>query len=205
MWLGANFSARIAGALPGVISRMPAQQPKLFLTFDDGPHPEITPRVLELLEKYSALASFFLVGENAEKYPAVLSSLLSKNHTIGNHTYQHLNGWKTSLNMYLHNIEKAAQFYDTNLFRPPYGKMTLQQYRAVKQQYRIVLWTCLTEDFNAAKSQEQILRKSERAIAPGAILLFHDSPKAQKNLLFVLPRLLAFARERGYTFEALPS
>ena len=189
---------------------MPAKKNELYLTFDDGPVPGPTEFALEELHKVYAKATFFCIGDNVRKYPAVFKSIVKEGHTIGNHTFNHLSGWKTSTDNYLDNIRKLDTLLSSmkesapNLFRPPYGKITPSQIRALRA-YRIVMWDVLTKDYDRSLSSESCLRNSIAAARPGSIIVFHDSYKAENNLRFVLPRLISHFAERGYTFKALPS
>ncbi|HEA29277.1 MAG TPA: polysaccharide deacetylase family protein [Leeuwenhoekiella sp.] len=193
----------------------------LYLTFDDGPIPEVTPWVLQLLEKYNAKATFFLIGENIDKHPDVFKEVLRKGHRMGNHTYNHLNGRKTDTSVYMQNITKTAQKLDKNirkgapdlaesyllekkLFRPPYGKIKKEQAKLLKQEgYQIVLYDTLAYDWeqqiNAKKCAKNVLNNAEN----GSIVLFHDSLKAFKNLQVALPQVLEHFSAKGFAFKAL--
>lgn len=183
---------------------------KIFLTFDDGPIPEITPFVLETLKQFKARATFFSVGENIDRYPEVYQQILAAGHRSGNHTYNHLNGWKTENTHYLQNIvycaqalERYRQDIDKPLFRPPYGKIKRSQVKLLHNEYRIVMWDILAGDFDPHFSAESCLQKCIRHSEHGTIIIFHDSHKAEKNLRYVLPRYLAHFTQAGYQFSAL--
>lgn len=183
---------------------------KIFLTFDDGPIPEVTPFVLETLKTYHAQATFFCVGENIDHHPEVYQQILAAGHRTGNHTYNHLNGWKTENTRYLQNVAHCTQsqeryIQDKNkpLFRPPYGKIKRSQIRRLHQQYRIVMWDILAGDFDPHFSAETCLQKCVRHSSHGTIIIFHDSLKAARNLQYVLPRYLEHFARAGYQFSSL--
>ncbi|WP_258103376.1 polysaccharide deacetylase family protein [Marinoscillum sp. MHG1-6] len=178
----------------------------LYLTFDDGPDPEVTPWVLRKLAEYDAQATFFVVGENVEKYPELIDLVVNEEHAIGNHTYSHLNGWKTDLKKYVLDIEKCqlllqGRGYSTDLFRPPYGRIKFSQLAGLKT-YRKVMWSILSGDFDPALNQDRARRKLLSAKS-GDIMLFHDTQKAQVNLMELLPVVLDFYAKKGFRFEPL--
>ncbi|MBN2746859.1 MAG: polysaccharide deacetylase family protein [Bacteroidales bacterium] len=183
-----------------VVWRMPQNERSIYLTFDDGPVPQATPWVLNLLEKYSIKATFFMVGENVVKYPEIKSEVDLKGHSIGNHSFNHLNGWKTKNQDYFQNIEKAAPLTSNKLFRPPYGRITRQQTMTLSQQYKIVLWSLLSEDYKADKNPKEIVRNITKHCQPGTIIVFHDNPKAMRNLTQTLPPFIDFALQKGFDF-----
>jgi len=189
---------------PHLIWDIPSNEKNIYLTFDDGPHPEITPEVFNILDKYNAKATFFCVGENVNKFASTYRQILSRGHKAGNHTFNHLNGWKTPSDEYYNNIEKCAELVDSQLFRPPYGRIKATQAAYLKMHYRIIMWSVLTEDYNKGLSQEQCLEKAIKRTRPGLILIFHDSEKAQKNMLFALPRFLEHFTQLGYRFPVIP-
>lgn len=189
---------------------------KIYLTFDDGPHPEITPWVLNLLKEYQAKATFFCVGHNVEKHPDILKRIIQEGHTVGNHTFNHLNGRKTKTNSYIQNINKAQKTLEENgvssalthndkiLFRPPYGRISGKQVRMLqKQGYKIVMWHIVSYDFDAAVSKEKCLKNVLKNSRPGTIVVFHDSLKAEKNLRYALPRTLEKLSKEGFTFAGM--
>ena len=178
----------------------------LFLTFDDGPHPVITPFVFDELKKIGAKATFFCIGKNVVANPGIYERILEEGHAVGNHTYNHLNGWKTSDSRYLDDIEDAKKHIDSNLFRPPYGKITdfqLRQLSSPRFQMKPIMWSVLSGDFdnnlNPAKCLENVLLNA----FPGAIVVFHDSEKAYERLKYALPGTLKYFNEKGYRFEKI--
>ena len=187
-----NFHWRVAG-----------EQPTLYLTFDDGPIPEVTPWVLEQLAEYDAKATFFCVGDNAKRHPELIQEILAAGHTVGNHTMNHLDGWATDNLPYFHNIRHCAEEIDSTLFRPPYGRIRPRQAQFLQRHYEIVMWDVLSGDFDPHLSPEDCLRNVVRNAQPGSIVVFHDSLKAQEKLEFALPQVLAHFRELGYNFAAL--
>ncbi len=185
--------------------QMPAGQKKIYITFDDGPDPRVTPSVLGVLDRYQAKATFFLLGKNLENNPFFSGHLMEKGHGTGNHSFSHPDGWRCNTRSYLEDIKKCSQRLTTKLFRPPYGRITLPQIRQLKKQgYRLVMWSVLSNDFDPKLSPAQCLAKTIRYTSDGAIVVFHDSLKAEKKMLFVLEGFLAHFAEKGFTFEALP-
>lgn len=178
----------------------------LYLTFDDGPHPEVTPFVLNELRKYNASATFFCIGNNVEKYPEVYQQIINEGHRIGNHTFDHLNGWKTKDNIYLENIAKAAGIIDSNLFRPPYGRITKFQLEALKGNnfnLKTIMWSVLSGDFDEKLSGENCYLNVVNNSEPGSIIVFHDSLKAFPRLTYVLPKVLEYFSLQGNQFKAI--
>ncbi len=169
----------------------------VFITFDDGPHPVITPKVLDILDEFNAKATFFCVGDNVQKYPETYQHIINRGHRTANHSFNHINGWKTYHKTYLENIKKAAALIDSNLFRPPYGKITPVQLRKLKKSHRIIMWSVLTYDFSKAITPEQCLKNSLTGLKPGSIIVFHDSEKAADNMLYVLPEFLKQSSKAG--------
>ena len=174
----------------------------MYLTFDDGPIPEVTPRVLDILDRYGVKATFFMVGENIYKHPDVFDKVVQAGHTIGNHTYNHLKGWRCTTAEYLANVEQFPK--ETNLFRPPYGKATFWQRRAlVKQGYTLIYWDVLTRDYEATRTPEAMLAQIKCEVRPGSIINFHDSLKSNERMLAVLPQVIEFLQTEGYRMESL--
>ena len=195
----------IQGLFPNFIWRIPTDEKTVFFTFDDGPIPEVTPWVLEQLEYYDAKATFFCVGENIEKHPEVFDMVKKAGHDVGNHTYNHLNGWATDKIPYFHNVRKCAHMVKSDFFRPPYGKIRPSQVEFLQRHYKIVMWDVLSADFDQDTTKEQCLNNVLRSVKPGSIVVFHDSIKAWKNLRYVLPNALDILTAEGYQFKALSS
>lgn len=193
----------IQNMFPHFTWRIPTDEKQIFLTFDDGPIPEVTPWVLDQLEKYNAKASFFCVGDNIRKYPEIFQQVRDAGHTIGNHTMNHLNGWVTENLTYFHNIRQGASQANTSLFRPPYGRVTPKQTQFLLRHYRIVMWDVLSGDFDTNISPDQVLKNVVQNVAPGSIVVFHDSVKSQERLEYALPKVLEHFTALGYTFDAL--
>ena len=200
--------------------RVHTKEKKIFLTFDDGPIPEITPWVLSALKQFNAKAVFFCVGANIEKYPETFKQIISEGHSVGNHTYNHLNGWKTETKNYFDTISKcdfeikskvnppagrAGSQKSKEMFRPPYGRMRRDQYSILNTQYSIVMWDVLSGDFDQTISKEKCLKNVLTKTREGSIVVFHDSIKAKKNLFYTLPRFLEYFSEKGFSFALIPS
>ena len=189
--------------LPGYTWRMPTDERILYLTFDDGPIPTVTPWVLDTLRQFDAKATFFCVGENVERYPAIFRRLSSEGHAVGNHTHQHLNGWKTDTAKYLHNVAQCADWVPGHLFRPPYGRLQSNQAKILKQNYQIVMWDVLSGDFDQRITPQKCLDNITRHSRPGSIVVLHDSLKAEQNLRYALPALLEYFSEKKWRFMCL--
>lgn len=195
--------------LGGYIWDKPNTERKIYLTFDDGPIPEVTPWVLEVLREFNIPATFFCVGENISKYPDIFSQVINDGHRIGNHTFNHLKGWKTSTTNYLDNIEKTQNAIvehglRTHLFRPPYGKLTPAQTKAILQlNYEIVMWTVLSKDYRKTLSSEKVLDNIVSNTTSGSIIVCHDNIKAFDNLKAVLPQAIEMLLEKGFVFGEL--
>lgn len=197
---------------PSLTWRIPTVEKELFLTFDDGPVPGPTEFVLETLSKFNALATFFCIGDNIRKHPEIFREIIHRGHAVGNHTFNHLSGWKSKTSRYQDNVLQCQQQMDTtclgpqlgqpNLFRPPYGRITRSQIRALAD-FKIVMWDVLSVDYNRRLSPEQCLRNTIRATRNGSIVVFHDSLKAEKNLMAVLPGYMDHFLSRGYLFKCL--
>ncbi|MCB0636165.1 MAG: polysaccharide deacetylase family protein [Lewinella sp.] len=193
----------IQNLFPNFTWRIPTEEKVLYLTFDDGPIPEVTPWVLEQLAAYDAKATFFCVGDNIRKHPGVMDAVLAEGHSIGNHTFNHLNGWTSDNLPYFHNIRHCAQLTQSVLFRPPYGKLRPRQAQFLQRHYRIVMWDVLSGDFDPNLSEEQCLHNVISNAEAGSIIVFHDSLKAEEKLRYALPRTLEHFSQLGYRFDAL--
>ncbi len=186
-----------------VLCRVGTPEKKLFLTFDDGPIPEVTLPVLEILSSFQIKATFFCVGENVFHHYPVYQEIIKQGHQTGNHTYNHLKGWKTQTPAYLENVERCGELVHSRLFRPPYGKIRKSQLEALRDHYQVVLWSVLSYDFHAASSVESCLEHCINNMQEGNIYVFHDSLKARDKVLSLLPRFIEGALSRGFQFEAL--
>ncbi len=189
---------------PDFIWKMSENQKVIYLTFDDGPIPEVTEFVLEQLDIYQAKATFFCIGENIVKNPQIFDQLLKAEHSIGNHTYNHVRGWDVEDNFYVENFKKCQGVIpDSTLFRPPYGRIKKNQAKPILETHKIVMWDVLSGDYSLDISPENVLKKSIQHTENGSIVLFHDSKKAEKNLRFTLPKFLKHFTENGYQFAQL--
>jgi peptidoglycan/xylan/chitin deacetylase (PgdA/CDA1 family) len=188
---------------PNFIWKIPTDEKVLYLTFDDGPIPEVTPWVAEQLEAYQARGTFFCVGDNVRKHPDVFDRLLEGGHEVGNHTFNHLNGWGADNIPYFHNVRRCANEVQSELFRPPYGRLSPRQAQFLQRHYSIVMWDVLSADFDPKISWEQCFLNVTKHAGPGSIVVLHDSLKAESKLREVLPRILEYYASRGYRFEAI--
>lgn len=175
----------------------------IYLTFDDGPVPEVTPQVLDILDTYGWKATFFCVGENVQKHPELYNEILLRGHKTGNHSFNHLKGFNYSIEEYTANIKKAANYIDSNLFRPPYGRITRKQIKALETDYQIIMWDVITHDYNKNLSNDEVFRNVTKHLRKGSIVVFHDSVKAKERVLAVLPKAIEFWNEKGYRFAVL--
>ena len=192
--------------LPKRVWDIPGREKTLYLSFDDGPHPVITPWVLDELKKYNAKATFFCIGKNVIAYPDVYKRIMIEGHRVGNHTRDHLNGWKVRDRDYVDNVMDAARYIDSNLFRPPYGRISSFQaacLRAEPLNFSIIMWTVLSADFDEQVPPAVCARNVLRHAKPGSIVVFHDSEKAFERLKVCLPRTLEHFMEQGYRFEVI--
>jgi peptidoglycan/xylan/chitin deacetylase (PgdA/CDA1 family) len=207
----------VKGLFPNYFWDIPNSENKVFLTFDDGPTPEVTEWVLDQLKQYNAKATFFCIGNNIEKHPAIFQKVLEEGHAIGNHTFNHLKGWKTNTKEYVENV-KLCQNQILNhksqilnpkslipyLFRPPYGKIKPSQSRILRRMgYKIIMWDVISMDFDQTISKEKCLENVLKNVTSGSIIIFHDSVKAEQNLRYVLPKTLAFLKEKGFVCAAI--
>ena len=181
-----------------------SSQPTLYLTFDDGPIPEITEWVMNLLKEYNAKGTFFCVGNNILRYPEIHREILLKGHTTGNHTYHHLNGWKTKQYTYLNNVLQSSKLDPTSLFRPPYGKVTQRQASALRKRFSIIMWDVITGDFDQNLTGKECAAKAIKAAEDGSIIVFHDSKKAYPRLKYALPKVLDHFSKLGFQFSSIP-
>lgn len=175
----------------------------IYLTFDDGPIPEITPWILDVLKNNGINATFFCVGDNVSRSPDIYKRILNEGHSVGNHTNNHLNGWKNSLQVYKENVVIAREKIDSNLFRPPYGRMTRKQYHEISKDYKLVFWDVLTHDYNIKLNPEKCLKNAIKYTRNGSIVVFHDNLKSINTLKYVLPRYIEHFLKLNYKFVAI--
>ena len=187
---------------PSAIWRMDKDERAVYLTFDDGPIPRVTPWVLDVLDRYGIKATFFMVGDNIRKHPDEFRMVVERGHRIGNHTFNHIRGLSYDINSYLENTDKACRMMmNTNLFRPPHGYMSPKQYAELKKRYKIIMWDLVTRDYNRKFNGEQILQKVKKYVRNGSIIPFHDSLKSEENIIYALPKAIEWLMEQGYEFK----
>lgn len=182
---------------------MNTEEKAVYLTFDDGPNPEVTPKVLDILDEFGAKATFFCVGENVFKYPEVFDEVKRRGHAVGNHTFNHVKGFGKTVDDYVDNVRKADEFINIKLFRPPHGQITPKQVKALKDDFKIVMWDFITYDYDKEKSPEEIIREVKKRTRNGSIVVFHDSLKAEKNVLQALPEALKFWKEEKFEVKLI--
>lgn len=184
---------------------LPKKSPKtIYITFDDGPSSEATKWILETLKSYQVKATFFCIGNNVVKQPDLYNKIIQDGHKVGNHTMNHLNGFKTENETYINDVESAKEHIDSNLFRPPYGKLKRNQAKRLKGNgFKIVFWSILTYDFDSEIPVEKAIQKIKSKVRTGQILVFHDSKKAFEQVILMLPEILEFLKEEGYTFKTI--
>ena len=184
--------------------RIPTRHREVFITFDDGPVPEVTRDVLDILDEFSARATFFEVGENVTKHPTVHDRIIRDGHHVGNHTQNHLKGWENPTFKYTRNALECRRHVQSSLFRPPYGKMTRLQAKSLKSQFRIIMWDLLSMDYSPSFDEEESFLNIRKHWRPGSIIVFHDSLKAQSNVLALLPRVLKWMKDEGIRSSPIP-
>lgn len=175
----------------------------VFLTFDDGPTPGVTEYILATLAKYNAKATFFVLGKNVEMYPDLYQRILDAGHKVGNHTYSHQKGWGMSLERYVEDVDFAGDIVHSELFRPPYARITIAQTRALARRYKLVMWDIISRDYNLSLSPERCLKNVINNIEAGSIVVFHDSDKAFRNMSYALPRTLEYIAQKGLTCKII--
>jgi peptidoglycan/xylan/chitin deacetylase (PgdA/CDA1 family) len=175
----------------------------IYITFDDGPHKDITPKVLNILDDYNAKATFFSLGENAEKYPGLIKQIQQAGHSIGNHSYSHVNGWNNPVENYIADVQKADRILNTPLFRPPYGKIRKELANQLKGTFKFIYWTVMPGDFDEQVSKQMCLKRSVKNTKAGKIIVFHENDKAKENMLFTLPLFLEHFSGKGFVFNSI--
>lgn len=188
---------------PKAIWRKEKEKNNIYLTFDDGPIPEITPWILDCLKEYQVKATFFCVGENIKKHPEIFDRILAEGHAVGNHTYNHLRGWDSEDQIYFQNIEKCEKLTNSRLFRPPYGRAKKSQMKVLAQDYKIIMWDVLTGDYDPKISPEQCYKNCVNYTRNGSIIVFHDNIKAINNVKYALPKCIEQLLRKGYRFKTL--
>ena len=189
---------------PKALWRINPTERVVYLTFDDGPIPEVTPRVLEILRNYGVKATFFMVGDNVRKYPEVFEMVKSDGHRLGNHTFNHLGGIKQSTKDYVLNIHKANAYIHSDLFRPPHGWLRHRQYYFLKRHYKLVMWDLVTRDYSKRLNADDVFENVRRYARPGSIITFHDSLRSVPKLWSALPRSIEWLLAEGYEFRVIP-
>lgn len=188
---------------PELIWEIKTTKKEIYLTFDDGPDPEVTPWVLDQLKAHQAKATFFCVGENVEKYPEIYKRILAEGHTVGNHTYGHLNGWKTTYDKYIVSVKKCSHVFGAHLFRPPHGRISKRQIKKLKKRYKIIMWSLLSGDFDDTISSAECSYNTVQYSEPGSIVVFHDSQKCKKTLFEALPKILNHFSNTQWEMKAI--
>lgn len=186
---------------PRATWRMNRHERAVYLTFDDGPIPEVTPWVLDVLAHYGVKATFFMVGDNVRKYPDIFRRVRDEGHRLGNHTFNHIGGLLHGIRSYVYNVDHANAYIRTNLFRPPHGWMKWEQYIMVRQRYRVIMWDLLTRDYSTRLNGRDVLLNVRRYARPGSIITFHDSLKSQDKLYYALPKSIEWLLSEGYAFK----
>lgn len=186
---------------PTAFWRMSTKEKAVYLTFDDGPIPEITPWVLDVLDKYGIKATFFMVGENVRKHPEVFQEVRERGHRLGNHTFNHIKGFGTYSWNYWYNTERANQLIHSNLFRPPHGHMRMVQYQMLRRTYQLVMWDLVTRDYSTRLNGEEVFENVKKYARNGSIITFHDSLRAEKNMKYALPLSIEWLLKQGYVFK----
>lgn len=189
---------------PETVWRIHYRPHTVYLTFDDGPIPEVTPWVLDTLDRYGIKATFFCVGENVKRNPQLFREILSRGHSVGNHTMSHMQGAHVSTKTYLHNVFTANELIHTTLFRPPHGLLRWGQSKVLRNRFAIIMYDLVSHDYSKNLNGEQVLDNVKRFVRNGSIIVFHDSLKAEKNMKYALPRAIEWMRDQGYNFEKLP-
>ncbi|MBR3830281.1 MAG: polysaccharide deacetylase family protein [Muribaculaceae bacterium] len=180
------------------------KQRVVYLTFDDGPIPEVTPWVLDTLDKYGIKATFFMVGDNARRHPWLVEDIKKRGHSYGNHTMHHLQGFKVTTLRYMRDITEANEYIDSSLFRPPHGLMRWSQAKAIKDHYNIVMYDIVTRDYSYKLNGEEVLKNVKHYTRNGSIIVFHDSLRAERNLKYALPLAIEWLKKEGYEFFPIP-
>lgn len=188
---------------PTLVWDIPNDNNKIYLTFDDGPVSGVTEWVLDVLKQYNVKATFFCIGDNVQQNPAVYRRILNEGHAVGNHSQNHINGWKSDDEVYFDNIKKCTKLVDSNLFRPPYGRIKKSQLDKIQEDYKIIMWDVLSGDFDLKITSEKCYNNVVKNTRSGSIIVFHDSVKAAENLKHALPNVIEFLLAKGFVFDAI--
>ena len=188
---------------PSLEWKVDTNEPNIYLTFDDGPTPGVTEWVLDTLKKYNAQATFFCIGKNVAAHPEIYQRVIDEGHQVGNHSFNHVNGWKNTSSTYVHDVKQCAELVESKLFRPPYGKISPTQIKALKKDFKIIMWSVLSKDFHPGTSKEKSLKITLKQLKKGDIIILHDSVKAEENMKYVLEKLLIYAQEKGWKCKKL--
>ncbi|MFA6676406.1 MAG: polysaccharide deacetylase family protein [Bacteroidales bacterium] len=188
---------------PSFIWSFPEEKNGIFLTFDDGPEPSVTPWILDQLAKYNAKATFFCLGRNVERNPELYKRILDEGHSVGNHSYSHVKGWRVDLDDYIDDIDYAANYVDSNLYRPPYARIKTKQARVINERYVTIMWNVLSFDYNKKLSGRQCANHVLPYLDPGNIIVFHDSIKSHKNMQYALPLVLQAIYDKGLVCKSI--
>ena len=189
---------------PECVWRIQKKKKCVYLTFDDGPIPEVTPWVLDTLDHYGVKATFFLVGDNVRRHPELLEEILRRGHSVGNHTMNHLQSIKVTTRTYLRNVALADRLIGSRLFRPPHGLMRWGTARLLKNHFTLIMYDLVTRDYSRKLSGEEVFHNVKRYARKGSIIVFHDSLKAEKNMKYALPKAIEWLKSCGYDFEPIP-
>lgn len=203
MRLPASPPKLLRNLLPQCFWSLPNKQNKIYLTFDDGPTPDVLPFILQTLDTYKVSATFFCVGENMSKYPNLVKEMQKRNHVIGNHTHNHISGWRSKNEIYFENIEACDKVYKSKLFRPPYGRLRASQANYLRKKYKVIMWDVLSYDYDKNVKPEICYRNVIDATKSGSVIVFHDNLKAYKNLQYALPHSIAFLLNKGFVFDVI--
>ncbi|MDA3883537.1 MAG: polysaccharide deacetylase family protein [Bacteroidales bacterium] len=190
--------------LPNLIWRLPQEEKTVYITFDDGPVPYYTEKVIDCLNSYNITGTFFCVGENINRHPDLYAHLQEKGHTVGSHTYNHLNSWKCTNNEYIENVHKGARHINTHLFRPPHGKIRFKQSKQLIQKYDIIMWDVISKDYDKSLTGLNCFENVKNYVQNGSIIVFHDSQKAFKNCMYALPKTIDYLLQNNYSIQNIP-
>ncbi len=203
MRLPARPPKLLQNLLPQCFWSLPNRQNKIYLTFDDGPTQEVLPFILKTLDTYKVSATFFCVGENMQKHPDLVKEMLKRGHVIGNHTFNHISGWRTKNEDYFQNVEACNKIYKSKLFRPPYGRLRASQANELRRKYKIIMWDVLSYDYDKTVLPQTCFRNVIDATKSGSVIVFHDNVKALKNLEYALPRSIDFLLKKDFAFDVI--